>query len=309
MRPSTQTKPTLQHAALAALTLATMCLGPAAVQARPTIYGAFVGLSEGGSSFCTKDIATVENALPPASLNDNWECPTTRSQFGGAVFATPGMLRGNVFSTCATFNGSTTGTLQFWDVLSIGTLPQGASYVVLRITFSLRAEFAGTPSAIGQVDLTSGFGAARNLSLNAANGGGSISTNVLVNLFPPNQLGLDINLGLWAYDNWGHMTTSGQAAVHVDVLTPGATITSASGYDYSTQPTPSLQVLTTQQAAGATVTSLTWTNNGSIVELEAASTLAGPWKPVTPPRTTNANWIVTMVTNTVPAQFFRLHGL
>jgi len=301
MRSPLQTKTILQHAALAAL-----CLVTATVQAKP-LYGALVGLNEGGTSFCENDIATDENALPPASLNHNWVCPMTKSQFGGTVFATPGMLRGRVFSTCATFNGSTTGILQFWDVLNIGTLPQGVSQVDLRITFYLSAGFDGTPSALGQVDLTSNFHI--DLSLNVANGGGSKSTNFLAHLTPGYPLALNINVGLWAYDNWGHETTSGEAAVHVDVVTPGATITSASGYDYSTQPTPSLQVLTTQLAGNATVTSLTWTNNGSLVELEAANTLAGPWNPVTPPRTTNANWIVTLVTNTVPAQFFRLHGL
>ncbi len=310
-----QSKPTLQHASFAALALAALCLGPAAVQARP-IYGALVGLNEGGSSFCQIDITTDVNAPPPASLNDNWVCPMTKSQYGGAVFATLGMLHGNVFSTYVGWEGSTVGTLQSWDVLSVGTLPQGASYVVLRITYYLSAEFDGTPSATGHASLWSPYlvnnsGNPAPLILNSANGGGSISTNILVNLFPgPGyEASPNVTLYLSAYDHFGHESVSGKAVVHVDVLTPGATITSASGYDYSTQPTPSLQLLSTQLTTEATVNSLTWTNNGSIVELEAASNLAGPWNLVTSPWTTNANWIVTLVTNTVPAQFFRLHGL
>jgi hypothetical protein len=69
---------------------------------------------------------------------------------------------------------------------------------------------------------------------------------------------------------------------------------------------PSLVVASAQQLDGVNVLTLTWTNNGSQVVLQSSGTLPGAWSTVSSPWSTNANWIVTTVTNSAPEQFYRL---
>ena len=53
---------------------------------------------------------------------------------------------------------------------------------------------------------------------------------------------------------------------------------------------------------------LTWTNNCATCTLETTSVLPGTWSTVSTPRTTNANYVCTTVTNTASTQFYRLRG-
>lgn len=64
-----------------------------------------------------------------------------------------------------------------------------------------------------------------------------------------------------------------------------------------------------KKLGGTNVLTLTWTNNGVACVLESSATLTGGWGTVSPPLTTNGNWVVANVTNNSSAQFFRLRGL
>ena len=74
----------------------------------------------------------------------------------------------------------------------------------------------------------------------------------------------------------------------------------------SDQPPP-LLVTGAHVQSGKTSVTLTWTNNGVEAVLEGAGDLTGPWSAVSSSWATNANWIVTTVTNSAARQFFRLH--
>jgi len=74
----------------------------------------------------------------------------------------------------------------------------------------------------------------------------------------------------------------------------------------SDQPPP-LLVTGAQMQAGKTSVTLIWTNNGVDAVLQSAGDLTGPWSTVSPSLSTNANWIVTTVTNSAAKQFFRLN--
>ena len=69
---------------------------------------------------------------------------------------------------------------------------------------------------------------------------------------------------------------------------------------------PPLVVNSSQFQGGTNRTTLTWTNNLVPVLLESSGQVTGVWNTVTGPRTTNLNWVLTTVTNSAPAQFFRL---
>ena len=72
---------------------------------------------------------------------------------------------------------------------------------------------------------------------------------------------------------------------------------------------PPLVVAGAQSTAGAKeVLHLTLTNNGSMFQLQSAGTLTGSWSNVSTSWTTNAGWISTSVTNSSPAQFYRLQA-
>jgi hypothetical protein len=69
-------------------------------------------------------------------------------------------------------------------------------------------------------------------------------------------------------------------------------------------------VLNQVQRLGATnVVSLTWTNTGTLFLLENTEAWPDGWSTVTNLWRTNGNWVSTQITNTSPAQFFRLRGL
>jgi len=73
-----------------------------------------------------------------------------------------------------------------------------------------------------------------------------------------------------------------------------------------THPLPTLGLAGWQQSGVTNVMSLTWTNDGTQWVLEESAALSGGWSEVSSPRTTNANWVCTSVTNNAAAQFFRL---
>jgi hypothetical protein len=79
--------------------------------------------------------------------------------------------------------------------------------------------------------------------------------------------------------------------------------------NFRAMPTPPpLLVADAQRSAGAEVLNLTWTNNGSMRLLESAGALTGGWSTVSTRWTTNAGWVSTSVTNSSPAQFYRLRA-
>ncbi len=53
---------------------------------------------------------------------------------------------------------------------------------------------------------------------------------------------------------------------------------------------------------------LTWTNNGVSCLLQGAGAITGGWNTVSTPWVTNANWVSTTVSNSSPAQFYRLRA-
>jgi hypothetical protein len=76
-----------------------------------------------------------------------------------------------------------------------------------------------------------------------------------------------------------------------------------------TAPLPPLLVIAgAQWSAGFESLALTWTNNGSHCLLESASAVMGGWSTVVSPWTTNGGWVSTSVSNSSPAQFYRLRG-
>jgi hypothetical protein len=71
---------------------------------------------------------------------------------------------------------------------------------------------------------------------------------------------------------------------------------------------PPLRVTTWRSLSGGNVVTLAWTNNGSACVLEGSGSLTSGWSTVSTPWTTNADWILTTVTNAASVQFFRLRG-
>jgi hypothetical protein len=71
-------------------------------------------------------------------------------------------------------------------------------------------------------------------------------------------------------------------------------------------PVPSLAITSAQFNGSAEVLTLSWTNNGANVGLQGTGTLPGTWSTVNTPRTTNNNFVLTTVTNSASAQFYRL---
>lgn len=71
-------------------------------------------------------------------------------------------------------------------------------------------------------------------------------------------------------------------------------------------PVPSLTITNAHALGGFTVVTLTWTNLGGLLVLENSGILPGAWSTVSSTRTTNANRVSTTVTNTAPAQYYRL---
>ena len=71
---------------------------------------------------------------------------------------------------------------------------------------------------------------------------------------------------------------------------------------------PPLLLQNCQSLHGTNVLILTWTNNCATCTLETTSVLPGTWSTVSTPRTTNANYVCTTVTNTASTQFYRLRG-
>jgi hypothetical protein len=71
-------------------------------------------------------------------------------------------------------------------------------------------------------------------------------------------------------------------------------------------PVPPLAVFHSQFTGSAEVLTLAWTNTGANFTLESAGALPGTWTTVSSPRATNANLILTTVTNATAAQFYRL---
>jgi len=71
---------------------------------------------------------------------------------------------------------------------------------------------------------------------------------------------------------------------------------------------PTLRVSGAQFAAQANVLHLTFKDSGSMFQLQSAGTLMGGWSTVFTPWTTNAGWVSTSVTNSSPAQFYRLQA-
>jgi hypothetical protein len=73
------------------------------------------------------------------------------------------------------------------------------------------------------------------------------------------------------------------------------------------EPEPPLLLATGwQSTGGGTSLQLTWTNNGSQYVVQGAGSVTGSWSTVFTPWTTNAGWISTFITNSSPAQFYRL---
>jgi hypothetical protein len=71
---------------------------------------------------------------------------------------------------------------------------------------------------------------------------------------------------------------------------------------------PPLVVAGAQWAAGFEFLHLRWTNNGSSCVMESAGAVTGAWGAIVTPWITNAGWISTTVSNSSPAQFYRLRG-
>jgi len=71
---------------------------------------------------------------------------------------------------------------------------------------------------------------------------------------------------------------------------------------------PRLELAHAESAGGMLVVTLTWTNHNTPCVLESTAKLTGGWNTVSAPLTTNANWILSTVTNAASAQFFRLRG-
>jgi hypothetical protein len=71
---------------------------------------------------------------------------------------------------------------------------------------------------------------------------------------------------------------------------------------------PWLLIAGAQQSAGWVSLHLTWTNNGGQCVLASAGAVTGGWSTVSSPWTTNSGWVSTVVTNSSPAQFYRLQA-
>src|SRR5262249_45034918 len=69
---------------------------------------------------------------------------------------------------------------------------------------------------------------------------------------------------------------------------------------------PPLAIAGAHLIGSSEVITLTWTNTGATVILEGTATFPGTWSTVNTPRTTNSNFVVTTVTNSAAAQFYRL---
>jgi hypothetical protein len=69
---------------------------------------------------------------------------------------------------------------------------------------------------------------------------------------------------------------------------------------------PRLVLLATLRWEGLQLTHLAWTNNGACCVLEGAGRLTGPWRTLSTPWITNANWVSTVVAGTNSSQVFRL---
>jgi hypothetical protein len=79
--------------------------------------------------------------------------------------------------------------------------------------------------------------------------------------------------------------------------------------NFRAMPTPpSLLISGAQGSAATQVLHLAWTNNGSMFQLQSAGALTGGWNTVSAPWTTNAGRVNTSVTNSSPAQFYRLQA-
>jgi hypothetical protein len=69
---------------------------------------------------------------------------------------------------------------------------------------------------------------------------------------------------------------------------------------------PPLLISGAQRSAGAQVLDVSWTNNGSMLQLQSSGALTGGWINVSSTWTTNAGHVSTRVTNSSPIQFYRL---
>lgn len=71
---------------------------------------------------------------------------------------------------------------------------------------------------------------------------------------------------------------------------------------------PVVRVAGWQQVNAENVLWLTWNKTGGAFLLEGAGALTGGWSQVMTPWITNGNWVSATVTNSAPAQFYRLRS-